>query len=251
MLCSDFNAGIPAYLEERLQDGELEAFEMHYFECDLCFAQLKLEERLFSKEISIPLKHAGAGKRTGGIFGWNWRPLTALSTIASILLAVVLSAVYFIGSFNKAERLEEYYRISQFSAPVYITSETRREGSSSAPTTMSAFNEAMNHYNTGDYSRALEIFGAIPAAGKNPQIGFFKGVCHLLEDQLEEAIKEFDDIVEAMNPSYYDEAIYYKSIALLRLDRSDDALLNLRNLSGMFSPYASKAKKLIQQITNR
>jgi hypothetical protein len=53
-----------------------------------------------------------------------------------------------------------------------------------------------------------------------------------------------------MNPSYYDEAIYYKAIALLRTNKKDKALEQLKHLAGMFSPYASDAKALIEKVSN-
>ena len=53
-----------------------------------------------------------------------------------------------------------------------------------------------------------------------------------------------------MNASYYDEAIYYKAIALLRMNKKNKALEQLKHLAGMFSPYASEANTLIEKINN-
>ena len=54
-----------------------------------------------------------------------------------------------------------------------------------------------------------------------------------------------------MNPSYYDEAIYYKGIALLRLNKKKQALEQFNNLASMFSPYSKKARVLIGKINRR
>jgi tetratricopeptide (TPR) repeat protein len=106
----------------------------------------------------------------------------------------------------------------------------------------------MAHYNRKEYSHALEILKRIPGSAQNPQVIFFKGICYLLTDAPHQAIKEFDIIIENMNPSYYDEAIYYKAIALLRSNKKEKALEQLNNLAGMFSPYAPQARALIDKI---
>ena len=78
-----------------------------------------------------------------------------------------------------------------------------------------AFAKAMEYYNQKDFNRALEILKDIPDFPLKFQVIFFKGICFLLTDELNNAKKEFDIIIENMNPSYYDEAIYYKAIVLL------------------------------------
>jgi tetratricopeptide (TPR) repeat protein len=108
----------------------------------------------------------------------------------------------------------------------------------------------MQYYNQGDYTKALEILKQIPAPSRNPQVIFFKGVCFLLVDELKNAVTELDIIIENMNASYYDEAIYYKAIALLRMNKKDKALEQLKHLAGMFSPYAPKARELIEKVNN-
>ena len=80
------------------------------------------------------------------------------------------------------------------------------------------------------------------------QITFFKGICYILTGNLKTAIKNFDVIINDMNPSYYDEAIYFKGIALVRLNRIKEAKQNLENLAQMFSPYASRAQFLLEKI---
>jgi hypothetical protein len=70
----------------------------------------------------------------------------------------------------------------------------------------------------------------------------------LLTDEINNAVKEFDIIIANMNPSYYDEAIYYKAIALLRMNKKEDALEQLNHLAGMFSPYAPRARALMEKV---
>ena len=82
----------------------------------------------------------------------------------------------------------------------------------------------------------------------NIPIIFFRGVCYLINDKLKLALIDFNLIIKEMNPSYYDEAIYYKGISLLRLNEIADALEQFVHLKNMFSPYSSKAVSMIEKI---
>jgi tetratricopeptide (TPR) repeat protein len=236
MICKEFASLTDSYLYGNLPAEKQEAFELHYFECDGCFARLKAAERLHSKEVPIVAAVKNPAFEWSEL--WKWKPLLAA---AAALLVVVLLSIFVI---QHSKHMKLIYDISVFSPPVYLKSETR--GTETGET----FAEAMQYYTQGDYTQALEILKQIPAPSRNPQVIFFKGVCLLLVDELQNAVTEFDIIIENMNPSYYDEAIYYKAIALLRTNKKDKALEQLKHLAGMFSPYASDAKALIEKVSN-
>lgn len=236
MTCKEFARLTESYLCENLPAEQQEAFELHYFECDSCFARLKAAERLYSKEVPI----AVAEKKTGFEWSefWKWKPLMAA---AAALLVVVFLSVFVIRYSNHMKLM---YSISTFSPPVYINSETRGKD------TGETFARAMQYYNQGDFTRALEILKKISTTQQNPQVIFFRGVCFLFADELKDALSEFDIIIKDMNPSYYDEAIYYRAIVLLRMNKKQKAQEELKHLAGMFSPYAAKAKTLLKKIEN-
>jgi len=236
MTCKEFTSLTDSYLRGELPEEKQEAFELHYFECDGCFARLKAVERLYSKEVPI----VTAVKQSAFAWSelWQWKPLLAA---AAALLVVVLSSIFVI---RHSGHMKLIYDISSFSPPVYIKSETRGPGA------IETFAEAMRYYNQGDYTRALRILKQIPTPSLNPQVIFFKGVCFLLKDELKNAVTQLDIIIENMNAAYYDEAMYYKAIALLRMNKKDKALELLKHLTGMFSPYSPKAKELIEKIDN-
>jgi hypothetical protein len=236
MTCKEFASLTDSYLHGNLQAEKQEAFELHYFECDGCFARLKAAERLHSKEVPI----VAAVKKPA--FEWSelWK-LKPLLAAAAALLVVVLSSIFVI---QHSRHMKLIYDMSTFSPPVYMKSETR------GPKTNESFAEAMQYYNQGNYTQSLEMLKQIPTPSRNPQIIFFKGVCFLLVDEPKNAVIELDIIIESMNASYYDEAIYYKAIALLRMNKKNKALEQLNHLASMFSPYAPKAKGLIEKINN-
>lgn len=236
MTCKEFASLTDSYLYGSLSKEQQEAFELHYFECDGCFARLKAAERLHSKEVPIVAAVKTPAFEWSEL--WKWKPLLAA---AAALLVVVLLSTFVI---QHSRHMKLIYDISTFSPPVYMKSEIR------GPGTPEPFAQAMQYYNQGDYTRALEILKHIPAPSRNFQVIFFKGVCFLLVDELKNAVTELDIIIENMNASYYDEAIYHKAIALLRMNKKDKALEQLRHLSGMFSPYAPQAKELVEKVSN-
>jgi tetratricopeptide (TPR) repeat protein len=236
MTCKEFASLTDSYLYRNLSEQQQEAFELHYFECDGCFARLKAAERLHSKEV-----HIVAAVKTPAFEWselWKWKPLLAA---AAALLVVVLLSTFVI---QHSRHMKLIYDISTFEPPAYMITEMRGQG------TGELFPEAMQYYTQENYTRALEILKQIPGPSRNPQVIFFKGVCFLLTDDLKNAVTELDIIIENMNAAYYDEAIYYKAIALLRMNKKDKALEQLKHLAGMFSPYASAAKALIEKVNN-
>lgn len=230
MACSEFKSLIDDYLKEQIPEDRRETFEEHYFTCDSCFNELKLHERLFSKEIPIILK----GTKPFRI--WGFRPLFVLTS----LFIVVVSSFLVINNYKQAKYL---YEISVVEPPSYTRTETRDTPHDRTIT------RAMAFYNKQEYEKALELLDAAP--DENPQVTFFKGICHLELNQLKPAVGCFDSIIREMNPSYYDEAVFYKGIALLRLNEKKDALEQFQNLASMFSPYSQRAKEIITKIEKK
>lgn len=232
MTCEEFTRLIDHYLKEEIPEEKREAFETHYFKCDDCFSELKLRERLYSKEIPIVLKE----KKPIQIL--ILKPLLVLSSI----LIVVVSSLLVINNYKQAKFL---YSISGIEPPSYILSETRNSIQNET------FDNAMILYNKKRYDDALKLLKSIEDDSNNPQIIFFKAICCLQTGDPKAAIENFDIIIKNMNPSYYDEAIFYKGIALLRLNKKGDALLQFNHLATMFSPYSNRANAIINKIKNK
>ncbi len=229
MECKEFFSLVDCYLEGDIPEEKRGSFEQHYFECDKCFLDMQIREILHEKGVSIVLK----GKKP--IFTLVPKPLLAF---ASIVLLAVLSVL----TISRISHTRLLYKISAFKPPIYMKSETR------SAVEKEKFTQAMELYGSQQYEKALAILEELKDQAANPQVTFFKGICYLLTDRLKPAVGEFDIIIGDMNPSYYDEAIYYKAISLLRLGKKDTALELLQNLAQMFSPYAAKARALIEKI---
>jgi len=227
MKCKEFSVLIDGYLKGELSKENREEFEKHYFECDKCYLELKLNEELHRKEVKIVLK----GKKARLAF----KPLLIFSSF----LIILISSVFILKEANQKHIL---LKISYFTPPVYIESETRNQSGNEL------FSQAMIDYNNTKFSKAIHTLNKIKYIDSNPKVLFFKGICYLLNDQNKNAIKNFDFIIKNSNPSYYDEAIYYKGIAFLRLNKKKEAIKLFDNLSKMFSPYAGQAKSILEKL---
>ena len=162
MKCEDYNNLIAGYLARELPEEKQEAFEMHYFECENCFAQLKVEERLLSKEIPVVLGEKSVLPQW--LRFMNWKPVAGLASLALIVMVSVL----FLGR-SQSGQLQFLLQVSDVSAPVYMTTETR----DAAPALAGGlFDKAMQFYSQKKYSDALQLLQKVQAA--NPQVTFFK-----------------------------------------------------------------------------
>lgn len=197
MKCKEFETLIDNYLDGTIPDDKRETFEEHYFKCDECYASLILIESLRNKSVRIV-----PGKEKSRSFAFK----PAL-IFASLILAVFTSL--FLTDLNN--RKEKLMDISEFSPPLYIKGENRGD------IFTDVFNKAMASYQKGNYQKAYSFISSIKPG--NPQTWYFRGILALLNGDNEDALKHFDYIISAMSPSYYDEAIYYRGICFLRMNR--------------------------------
>lgn len=216
------------YLQGNLSEEMQERFEEHYFTCDKCFNHLQISYKLQSKEVRITIPRKKPV--------WLARPALILSSI----LIVAFSAVIL---FKPKEPLA-----ITFEPPAFISTEQRTGQTPVHPEIERKVAMAMSHYQKGNYQQTLETLSRIPEATANFKVTFFKGICYLMTDDYQQALSEFNKIIKGMNPSYYDEALYYKGITLLKLQRTKRAVIELNTLASMFSPYAEKAKNMLRQI---
>ena len=227
MKCKEFESLIDGYLDGTIPEEKREIFEEHYFLCDNCFSSLKTDEILFNKKV-----HITTGRKRS--FSFVFKP----SLILASLMIVVFSSLFFIDVNNNNKKL---LKISDFSPPLYIKGENRGSISSSI------FHNAMDHYRKGEYDSAYGIITSLKEGG--PQVWFFRGILALLNGENKDALFHFDQIISAMDPSYYDEALFYKGISYLRMNRKDEALSEFRTLASMFSPLSSKASEKIKMLS--
>ncbi len=227
MNCSEFESLIGSYLDGTIPDEKKENFEEHYFICNDCFASLKVNEILYRKKVNIV-----SGEKRKHFF--VFKPLL----VVAALILIVFSSLFFVDLGSRNKKLIE---ISCFTPPLYIKGENRGYN------VPSVFDQLMEYYSKGDYDSSYKIIKTIKNG--NPQIWFFSGILGLINGENENALSFFNMITNSMDPSYYDEAIYYRSICFLRMNRKGDALKELRMLEKMFSPLSGEASKKIKLLS--
>lgn len=233
MKCREFQGLIEPYLRETIDESRREAFEEHFFGCQKCFLGLKINETLQGKNVRIPL----AEKPRLLVFK-TLRPVLVMS---SLFLVIVLS-VLLVRSDRRSARLRE---LARFDLPLYHQSELRALQGSAAD---GEFARAMRFLQAREFRRALDILEQPPFAVDNPKAAFFRAVCYLGGDEAEKAGAVFDRIIRDMDPSYFDEALYYKGFVLLRQGRLAQAREQFSRLAAMLSPMAGRARAMVQKI---
>jgi len=235
MNCRLFVSLIDFYLRGELSEAECSEFEKHYFTCDGCFTQLQIQSLFIAKDVRVHLPE----KKRAFVF----RPAFVFPSLLGLLL-LGLVATHFIN-------IRYYDRLSRFTPPPFMGGELRAgPGDASLPRREKQFRRAMDLYSRLQYPGALAILQRLrsedPAV---PKVDFFTAVCLLLTDEPESALELFDGLIKEMNPAYYDEAIYYKGMALLKMHDKTRALVQFRNLEGMISPMATPAREMVRRLS--
>ena len=235
MKCRECRRLMERYLQGGLIDPQQEEFERHYVGCNSCFSELHIREKLFSKEIRI-----SAREQSKPFF---LKPLIVFSSLFLIIGAALFTVLQ--------QRIRFYDRLSRFEPPIFISSQTRNI-QPTGPGIEEKFAQAMSFYNQKKFRDALAILQPLQTDRISyPKLAFFTGICYLLEEAPVDSIVMFDSIIRTMDPAYFDEAIYYKGIALLRMRKKTEAINQFRNLAGMVSPVSLRAREMIEKISGR
>lgn len=237
MRCRRFEKQIDAYLRGELPEKHQEKLEEHYFACEKCFDQLLIRRTLMKVNFDLApaqepdLSHHAASPR---------RLLSRPALAAASLL--LMAGAGFLGLRWHRNLLIE--RISTFDPPTIMVTETR------SPLDNRLYANAVSAYRNQNYSETLLNLERIPTEEISPKILFLAGISRLMSKDYAGAIEDFDDIIEAMAPSYFDEALFYKGIALLRKGRTREARDLFVRLEGMFSPLRTQARQKRESIEN-
>ena len=263
------------YVLGRLTEAEQGAFELHFFECVRCFEEVEslrmLQTELRRDASSI---RAETSKPRHLFWRWAWAPAAALAVLAvgvgwqvwrarvapfqppaAVQIPTAKPApqptVPSLELESPAWRLR-LAELSEVRPPEYVPLVLR--GAEDDAT--QRFRAAMRHYVRGDYAAAIP--GLRAASELNPQasyINFFLGICYLLTDQTDAAIKQLRRTAAlghlgrpfAFSP-YFEETFFYLAKCSLRkgdLRAARNELLITRELQG---EHKDEARKLLEQV---
>jgi tetratricopeptide (TPR) repeat protein len=228
------------YRAGRLTPEEAEAYERHYFECDRCFEDLRLRDRLADalraegKGILAP--DAGSREKREA----RWRPPRPVWAGAFALAAAAVAVLIVVGrpGFDTAR-----LRGLVTPEPYPYGEAALRAGPASE-----AFRQGMDLYASGRYPEAAERLAAcMKADPANADAWFYRGVCLLLSRDAKRAAV---DLAEAVRRAPSSDAYrWYLAQALLMQGRVGEAERELGRLASG-GEMAARARALLERIAS-
>jgi TolA-binding protein len=217
---------IEQYVANKLTNAARKQFEIHYFECDLCFQTLEAYQAA-----AQALKTPPRSRR------WIW---AAAAAAALVIISLRLIPHKATPKIEPAPVLMVQVDPPPFTVPALRSvpdSATRR------------FYSAMEPYQRNDYRAAIESLKKfLDGSPKNvrPYIDaeFFLGACYLLTDQAANASTTLEPVLAVESP-YLEEAHFLMADAWLRKGDPGHARAELEKVIAMGGDLKTRAQALL------
>jgi tetratricopeptide (TPR) repeat protein len=245
------------YLRNELSEADQEAFEQHYFECARCFEGLQAL-RALGAALQQSAPAIRAERVALRVFSrWAWAAVAA-GVLLMVGFGLWLRRQVPVAPTPRAPvvqspKVEEHPppgvpslgKLARVQPPTYVPATLR------GPTDEAAklFREAMRHYVKGDYGAA--ILGLRAASKLNPKaadISFFLGICYLLTEQTDSAVKHLRSIIALGDSPYLEDAHFFLAKAYLREADLALARSELEKTTQLRGDREAEARELIQQV---
>jgi tetratricopeptide (TPR) repeat protein len=245
------------YLLGRLTEAEQGAFELHFFECERCFEEVEslrmLQTELRRAASTIREK---TSKRQSLFWRWAWAPAAALTVLAvgvgwwvwrPSVTPLQPPAIVQVPAPQPAPQptVPSVAELAQVRPPEYRPPVLRGVEDDATQ----RFRAAMRHYIRGDYATAIP--GLRAASKLNPQasdISFFLGICYLLTDQTDAAIKQLRRTAALGDSPYLEETHFYLAKCSLRKGDLRAARNELEKTIRLRGEHEDEARELLEQV---
>ena len=109
----------------------------------------------------------------------------------------------------------------------------------------------MEHYENKEFTRALHFINDSQGEVPDYLIAFYGGLAAMQMDpsDLESAINSFDSVLSSDN-DYREQALWYKALALIKLDRSKEAETILTELVSRSGFKYNDAAEVLERISD-
>jgi tetratricopeptide (TPR) repeat protein len=246
------------YLLGRLTEAEQGAFELHFFECERCFDEVETFRALQTElRRTSPALHKQVTGRPHSFWRWAWAPAAALAIslvgigwwIGRPKLQVVdpPSPVVHVPTPKPVPQvtgpsLEE---LAQVRPPKYVPVVLR----GAEDEAMQRFKASMRDYVKGNYSAPIPgLRAALKLNPKAPDISFFLGICYLLTDQTDGAIKQLRRTAALGDSPYLEETRFYLAKCSLRKGDFRAARNELEKAIRLRGEREVEVRELLQQV---
>ncbi len=230
---------VESYFVGNLSEGESETFEDHLVDCREC--QTALEQLVALRDSVIESADSTEGGVLVTFIAQRWVKM-AIAAVLIVGLGVTLWMTR-----SEGERLgrTELAELAWFEPPPYEVPLLRSSGGQAE----AHFQQAMELYSAGNYSRALP--GLEAASQQDPADAtahFFLGVCYLHTGATEPAIESFRRVVALAPTPYLERARLYLAKALLRAGHVQAARDELEAVVDLAGEMESEALALLERL---
>lgn len=105
------------------------------------------------------------------------------------------------------------------------------------------------YYEKREYATALELFNKMQASDPdNSALLFYSALCQLELDHPETGIELFALVISREDPDYKRPALWYQSLAYLKIEKPENAMVILELLALDDDVYARKANELLENL---
>ena len=253
---------VERYFLGQLTDLQRDEFEQHYFECDVCSAELQTEYAVQEELRHHPLlrsRERGAWIRQK----WFWMPAFALLASMSLLLIT--------GIWWHARKLRSQLAVSQIPVTKPAAEPNRGRATSGPnleelarvqPPPYSAvllrgaedeaqvdFDNAMRQYVKGAYPGAIPgLRAAVKASPRTARYSFYLGACYLMTGQTDTAIASLQRTISLNETHYSQQAHYYLAKAYLQEKDVSHAKEQLQLTVKFGGSMAVEADEMLRQL---
>jgi len=165
-------------------------------------------------------------------FAQKWQ---YIASIAALLLIFVGSYYFSYQEVNTTALYEQYYNLDD----VYLNT---RSGNS---TPSDLLEKGLMLFENDEYRESITYFEQLP---QSVTALYYSGVAHMEINEYNIAIFKFDQVISDDLNIFYDQALWYKGLSLLKLQKSDEAESIFRKISTSDSYYSQKATKLVDNM---
>ncbi len=251
---------VEAYLRGKLDEARREAFELHYFECERCFAELEAARTVQAALRQMPrgpvALPGGGGKGQAKASS----PVKRLwmTGVAGALIAGAAAVVQFTRprptpapavAVNTAAPAKPaaalYAELARFDPPAYnraLLRGAQRSGEAD-------FTHAMDSYIQKDWPACRAALSGV--AGEYPKLvaaRYYLGICSLLSGHASEGEDALRQVVGDGDTPYLEEAHFYLAKALLARGDAEQAKAELRKTIAMGGDLEPRASALEARI---
>lgn len=247
---------ITLYEFNELSDKQKQEFEEHLLECDYCFQSLYSLAPVVEKMREKPGLFLARFRQRDSV----WEKLKkmfleftretiefflSIPAIVKILFPVVAAAVVLLLVFlQTSDNLSDLARVE----PVpYHPLKIRGEILTGDVNQL--FEDGMQAYTQGNYSEAIKKLElAIHQDSNDVKLHFYSGLCYLLLDKVDPAIKHLQRTIDSGDNIFQEKAYWYLGNAWLLKQNAKSALTKFEKVTELEGDYEWRAREMIEKI---